>query len=284
MGKYYKESCFEAPDGSVINYAVAGKPDGDAILLVHGWQLQGKNFAKIGRELVENHYVIWLDLRGHGKTKSRGPFTIEMLANDVRLLIEHLNLQTVTLVGYSLGGHVLFQYVKDFGCLNLKRAAVIDMTPKMINDDDWHLGLYQGQYREENYQNDLALLKSKPYEFFGFFMQELITRRTPSEKRDYQAPPLMKAIQKLFFGIPEREYWTQMCSHDYRQCLPEINVPMAIIYARPGSIYEEATAQYINSQVPYGRLYPVDESTHFSLMAKAGELQKIINDFISTVK
>jgi len=174
MGKFYKESFFETPDGAKINYVDVGKGNNEVIFLIHGWLLRGNMFEAIGKALSRTHRVIWLDLRGHGKTVCNGPFAIEHLASDVKSLIEYLNIDHITLLGYSLGAHVLFQYVRDYGCLYLKKAIILDMTPKILNDDEWSCGLYQGNYKNKNYQNDLILLKNDYNEFFGYFLKQLV--------------------------------------------------------------------------------------------------------------
>ena len=42
------------------------------------------------------------------------------------------------------------------------------------------------------------------------------------------------------------DFWEQMLDNDYREDLKNINIPLAIIYSRPGSIYEEGAAQYLS--------------------------------------
>jgi pimeloyl-ACP methyl ester carboxylesterase len=83
-----------------------------------------------------------------------------------------------------------------------------------------------------------------------------------------------KELQPAF-----RAYWVSMSENDFRSVLPKIDKPFAIIYARPGSIYDEATAEYIASQVQKPVLYPVDNGTHLIFNSHAAEVLKNVLDF-----
>ena len=37
-------------------------------------------------------------------------------------------------------------YVKQFGCDNIDKFCLIDMTPKIVTDENWKLGLYGGSF------------------------------------------------------------------------------------------------------------------------------------------
>jgi pimeloyl-ACP methyl ester carboxylesterase len=65
-------------------------------------------------ELAQQHQVIAVDLQGHGRTADIDrPIDIQLMADDIAALIDHLKLDKPDIVGYSLGGGVaLFTAVK----------------------------------------------------------------------------------------------------------------------------------------------------------------------------
>lgn len=67
---------------------------------------------------------------------------METLAEDLHELIQGLGLTDVTLLGWSMGAGAVLTYVRLFGCENLKRIILCDMTPRKFNGDQWKLGLY----------------------------------------------------------------------------------------------------------------------------------------------
>lgn len=104
---------FTASDGVEIAYDDAGPRDGRAALLVHGftsnrneaWKRTGwyAAFERRGQRVVA------LDLRGHGesgKPHDSERYGAERLVADVVELMDHLDLGSVDLVGYSMGARV----------------------------------------------------------------------------------------------------------------------------------------------------------------------------------
>lgn len=91
-----------------IHYAVEG--DGNPILLIHGfgsnfgvnWENTGwfDHFLSLGRKAIA------LDLRGHGQSsKFHGPdaYLPERMVQDLLELMDHLEVGTADLIGYSMG-------------------------------------------------------------------------------------------------------------------------------------------------------------------------------------
>lgn len=93
--------------GVKIHYAVEGK--GQPVVLVHGFSSSiDKEWRRTGvwSSLTQNHMVVGLDLRGHGKSEKLldpDKYGVE-LAGDVLRLMNHVKLAKAHIVGYSMGG------------------------------------------------------------------------------------------------------------------------------------------------------------------------------------
>ncbi|PJF36954.1 MAG: alpha/beta hydrolase [Candidatus Thermofonsia Clade 1 bacterium] len=107
---------FQAVRDLNMHYLEHGDPGGAPVLLIHGnvsssawWQYT------LDRLSGSPYRLIAPDLRGRGQTE--GPaddWTIETLAQDIRGLVEALQLGKVHLVGHSLGALVAIQYALDY--------------------------------------------------------------------------------------------------------------------------------------------------------------------------
>jgi pimeloyl-ACP methyl ester carboxylesterase len=102
-----------APDGVPIATYDLGDPDGPVVLAVHGFASSAyANWVATGwvRELDRAGYrVIALDQRGHGRSgKPHEPaaYTMELLVQDVRTVLDTYLVDEAVYVGYSLGARV----------------------------------------------------------------------------------------------------------------------------------------------------------------------------------
>jgi pimeloyl-ACP methyl ester carboxylesterase len=106
-------------DGHAIHYELHGT--GMPVLMLHGICVSfAGNFGAWGwieRLTGAGLQVIGMDFRGHGKSaKSHDPgdYGFNNLASDVLALLDHLNLQQVSLIGYSMGSAVALHLLQKF--------------------------------------------------------------------------------------------------------------------------------------------------------------------------
>jgi pimeloyl-ACP methyl ester carboxylesterase len=93
-----------------INLYYETHGSGRPLVLLHGGLGSGEMFGPVLPVLAERHQVIAVDLQGHGRTADIDrPLDVRLMAGDIAALIDHLNLTTPDVVGYSLGGGVALQ-------------------------------------------------------------------------------------------------------------------------------------------------------------------------------
>ena len=87
---------------------------GPPLLLIHGLMVTGDMFQPVMADLATRHRVIVPDLRGHGRSRGLGPpYTVARLAADLSRLLDHLNIGSAAVLGYSQGGTVAQQLALD---------------------------------------------------------------------------------------------------------------------------------------------------------------------------
>lgn len=65
--------------------------------------------------LSKRYRVVRIDLPGHGKSDCQGyVHSMELMAECVKAVLEHLNLRRVLLVGHSMGGYVALAFAEQF--------------------------------------------------------------------------------------------------------------------------------------------------------------------------
>ncbi len=88
---------------------------GPALLLVHGIGDDSSTWQDVIPHLAEKYTVIAPDLLGHGRSdKPRADYSVAAYANGMRDLLSVLGIESVTVIGHSLGGGVAMQFAYQF--------------------------------------------------------------------------------------------------------------------------------------------------------------------------
>jgi non-heme chloroperoxidase len=123
-----------------IYYETSG--EGEALLFLPGWTMTLGMWRGQVAEFSKTHRVVVVDPRSQGNSsKVLSGNTLQQHAKDLRRLIEGLQLNDVTLVGWSMAVAVVLEYVNQFGNDRLKAVVLVDGSPSMLKKEDWHHGL-----------------------------------------------------------------------------------------------------------------------------------------------
>ena len=182
----------------------------------------------------------------HGWTSSHEVYEkpVETLAGDLNELITGLSLSNITLLGWSMGAGVVFNYVRLYGCGALKQIILCDMTPKQLNDEEWKLGLYQGAYTKADMDRDAGKDFYKLYKEFAVGavpklkkIPGFLLKKPLREKLDNCDESVLKSLAK------------SMKTQDNRDVVEQISVPVTYFYADPGSLFSPELADWYGEHV-----------------------------------
>ena len=98
---------------TTIRFKDEGK--GPVIVLLHGYLESLEIWSEFSADLAEHCRVVSIDLPGHGKSSVlEKVHTMELLAQTVKSVMDHLNTNKYFLVGHSLGGYVTLAFLELF--------------------------------------------------------------------------------------------------------------------------------------------------------------------------
>jgi pimeloyl-ACP methyl ester carboxylesterase len=96
--------------GIRLSCAEQGDPNGDAVILLHGYSDSWFSFSRILPLLDARYHAYALDLRGHGNSdRPAHGYALHELAADVLAFLDARRLDRVSVVGHSLGSLVAQQ-------------------------------------------------------------------------------------------------------------------------------------------------------------------------------
>jgi non-heme chloroperoxidase len=120
-----------APDGVALAVQESGNPQGPAVILIHGLLGSRLNWeAQVNSPELQRYRLISYDLRGHGRSgKPTDPTAYSegrRWADDLAAVIDATHAQRPVLVGWSLGGAVISNYLAAHGDSQVAGALYVD--------------------------------------------------------------------------------------------------------------------------------------------------------------
>jgi len=245
---------FATTDNVTLYYEDQGS--GDPVVFIHGWTCNRHFFADQIAALREEYRVVSLDLRGHGDSgRPQDGLTLQRIAQDVQELVQYLDLAPTSLVGWSMGAHVIFEYVRQFGTESLDRLALIDMSPKLITDEEWEHGLYGEFSHEENLETLASFTPSWGAVAGDIFRQLLDT--LSEDQIEWVIEESSKTPTNAAVNL-----WVAMVTNDYRDTLAEIDVPTLVTYGEQSKLYTPETAEFMAEEIPDSELVGFSDVGH----------------------
>lgn len=125
--------------GIPVFYTDSGK--GNPVVLLHGFLENVMMWTPFIPKLSEKNRVICIDLLGHGKTGCLGYIhTMELMAEVVEAVLNHLKINKSILIGHSMGGYVALAFSEQYpnavnGLCLMNSTAVADSEEKQKNRD-----------------------------------------------------------------------------------------------------------------------------------------------------
>ncbi len=97
------------------SYEIFGNPQHPVIVLIHGLGLRKSMWDDYVSALADNNRVIAYDLFGHGASSAPpAPASLKLFSKQLTELLDELNIQRATLIGFSLGGMINRRFTMDY--------------------------------------------------------------------------------------------------------------------------------------------------------------------------
>jgi non-heme chloroperoxidase len=148
---------------------------GQPVVLSHGWPLNSDSWEAQMLFLADHGFrVIAHDRRGHGRSSQ--PWNgneMDTYADDLAALMKKLDLNGVTLIGFSTGGGEVARYIGRHGTARLAKAALISAVPPLMlktaqNPDGLPIEVFDGLRNSSLVDRSQLYKEIASGPFFGF--------------------------------------------------------------------------------------------------------------------
>ena len=118
----------------MLNYEIS-KNGKEPLVLLHGFMENNTIWEDMEESLSDQFQLIKIDLPGHGKSEVLGEIhTMNLMAEEVKKVIDHLQLSKVHLLGHSMGGYTALAFAELYP-ENLKSLSLFFSSTLEDNDD-----------------------------------------------------------------------------------------------------------------------------------------------------
>lgn len=260
---------FTASDGAQIAYWDEG--EGRPLVLLHGLMAHSGFFER-QRELAGQFRIVRVDLRGHGLSLARHEsLTIHRLADDVAELAASLEIEGAVGIGWSLGAAVLWRVLAGPASRRFAGAVVVDMTPRVMNDRDWELGLS----RETCDARSQAIEEDFPA-FAAAAGQAIFA--APGDQADWAARAFAANDAAAIGAL-----WQSLVEQDFRPLLPSIRQPTLVVHGAQSHLYGADTAGHLVAALPSARAIQFDRSGHAPHLEQPELFNAALKEFAATL-
>ena len=117
------------------------KGQGKTVVLLHGFLENSTMWNPFISKLTKQNRVVCIDLLGHGKTDCLGyVHSMELMAEAVKAVLNHLKIKHPGFVGHSMGGYVALAFAEKYpeeilGLCLMNSTAKADGTERKKNRD-----------------------------------------------------------------------------------------------------------------------------------------------------
>jgi non-heme chloroperoxidase len=252
---------------------------GDPVLLIHGYPLDGNSWERQQRELLANGYqVITYDRRGFGRSsKPAVGYDYDTFAADLKAVIEHLDLNNLVLVGFSMGSGEVVRYLSAYGSERVRRAALLGTIPPFVLKTDDNLEGVDGSV----FADIKAAIVNDRYAFFeGFFNNFYnvdVLGGIRISDRAWQASFNVAVGSSPFASYACVDTWLT----DFRADLVKIDVPVLVMHGTEDRILPfESTAARLPAMIADCTLVPVEGGPHNIGWTFPEEVNSVLLKFI----
>lgn len=267
---------FTTTDGVRLNYTDEGS--GRPVVLVAGHTAPISSWGLLTTTLLATgHRVVGIDRRhtgasdfpDHGRRMARQ-------GTDLHELLTFLGLDHPVVVASSMGCSATWAMIDLFGASGLGGLVLVDQTPKMVNEADWNLGMY-----------DLTWdTLSELVEVFGSPEAETLPRFRRGERVPPAAammPILLELLATPYDHSQARPLLRDHAVQDWRDVLPRIDVPTLAIGGRRSEIWPVEHAEYIAKSIPGADLLVCENSGHAPMWSEPDLFNAEVERFIAHV-
>lgn len=253
---------FLLPDGRKFSWHACGS--GAPLILLHGWGSSAAIFSDLMSQL-SNHQCLAPDLPGYGASERSQQVDLSELGDDLITWLDALGLESVNLLGWSLGGMVAQKLATRFPA-RIARLILVATTPCFVSTLGWRYGLADTAVR--SLARDFNRNPTQTREnFWRLQFQGEESIPTP------QLPPVERETALDGLELLRRV--------DLRDELNKITMPTLVLHGSADSIIPVTAGRYLANTLSTACLHEIHGCGHVPFLSAPESVGAAIRKFLA---
>jgi len=255
------------------HYDIEG--DGKCLLFLHGWGVDRRIWRQQCKYFSQHYRVMTIDLPGHGKSSWK-KIELEDMAHDLRFIFETLKVETLTLVGSSLGGLFALKLYELYPAY-IKNMIFVGSMPKFSKSEGYPYGLDVNRIRKLGGQ-----VSSDYPSIIDIFFRSLFTKQERQTRR-YKWLQKFRRMNTAPMQSALSEYLDILEKEDLRDVFKKVGVPVQFINGTDDVICTKETVLFLQTLLPGSRADFFNECGHFPFLSKPYKFNEVMRAFLNRV-
>ena len=255
-------------NGIDVNYELHGKEGAPWLVLGHSLACSVRMWDPQVAALRDRYRILAYDTRGHGASEApAGPYSLEMLADDLFFLCKELKIKTAHYCGLSMGGMIGQTFALKYP--GVFRTLILADTTSRYPQDAAPVWAERIRTVEARGMEPLA---------------QPTLERWFTEAFRKTNPAVVDGIRKLILATPAAGYVG--CSHAIPKInltarLKEIKCPILVIVGEQDPGTPVAMAKEIHENAPGSQLVVIPQAAHLANLEQPAAFTRAMEQFLA---
>jgi YbgC/YbaW family acyl-CoA thioester hydrolase len=255
-----------------VSLAVEVRGEGPAILFVHGYPLD-RTMWRAQLDELEGYRRIAPDLRGMGESDAPDlGYGMGIYADDLAALLDALGVDDVVLCGQSMGGYVLFEFLRRWRD-RVRGLILVDTRA-------------EADGAEARRARDAAAATAR--ESGAAAIADAMLPKLLAKSTAERAPEIVEGVRRMITATPVAGIVGALAAmrdrHDSTALLPTLaGLPTLVIVGEEDAVTPQDGARRMAAAIPGARLVVISGAGHLAPVERPSETTAAMLDFLRVV-
>lgn len=242
--------------------------EGMPLLIIHGLFGSSDNWRSMVKFFSRFYRVISVDLRNHGRSPHSDKQDFAVMAEDIAELCKELQLDSLHVLGHSLGGKVAMQFAAIRPEL-IQKLVVVDISPRRYFSEhtplmDAMMALELNQYGSRAEVDEALSAKVTDKGVRQFLMMNLVAGDEGFQWR-INLPALKANYKQLMAPVCENV---------------TLDMPSLFVYGALSDYVTEEDRSLIQTTFTDAAFQPIDKAGHWVHAERPQQFKQVVEEFL----